>query len=107
MYEHGTVVVASDPFGNTPKRPYIVCSDETHPFAGEQYVALGITTKAYEDSIPLSGTFVAGSLTRESFLSPWAIVSILERHIDRAVARIAEGTVTEALQRTAGYVGLR
>ncbi|TKR25438.1 hypothetical protein [Natronomonas salsuginis] len=107
MYERGTVVVASDPFGNTPKRPYLVCSDETHPFAGEQYIVLGITTKAYADSIPLSGAFVAGSLAHESFLSPWAIVSILEKHVDRAVARIAEDTITEALQRAAGYVGVR
>jgi len=47
----GTVVVAADPFGHTPRRPYLLVSDDGHPFAGEQYIALGITTKEYEDNL--------------------------------------------------------
>jgi len=45
MYRRGTVVVASDPFGNTPRRPYLIVSDESHPFTGEQYIGAGISTK--------------------------------------------------------------
>ncbi|WP_235007126.1 hypothetical protein [Haloarcula mannanilytica] len=62
MHRRGTVVVASDPFGNTPRRPYLVISDETHPFAGEQYIALGISTKEYDESISLADSFVEGRL---------------------------------------------
>ena len=90
MYDRGSVVVASDPFGNTPRRPYLVLSNKTHPFAGEQYIAIGITTKEYDESIPLAGTFLEGGLNHESFLSPWAVVSLLDSHTERTVARVTE-----------------
>jgi hypothetical protein len=78
MYDRGSVVVAHDPYGNTPRRPYLVLSDDTHPFAGRQYIAVGITTKEYEPSLPLEGNFLTGELTERSFVSPWAVVSLRE-----------------------------
>jgi hypothetical protein len=53
MFRRGSIVVASDPYGHTPRRPYLILSDEAHPFAGEQYIAAGITTKEYLPSISL------------------------------------------------------
>jgi hypothetical protein len=66
-----------DPFGNTPRRPYLILSDQSHPFAGSQYIAVGITTTEYDESIPLADSFVRGSLDRESLVSPGAVVSLL------------------------------
>ncbi len=43
MLKRGSVVVAADPYGNTSRRPYLIVSDESHPFAGEQYIAAGIS----------------------------------------------------------------
>ena len=34
MYERGVIVVAADPFGTTLRRPYLIVSDDSHPFAG-------------------------------------------------------------------------
>ncbi|SFS67914.1 hypothetical protein [Halostagnicola kamekurae] len=62
MHDRGVIVVASDPYGNTPRRPYLLVSDETHPFAGRQYIALGITTSEYADTRSLEGAFEAGTL---------------------------------------------
>jgi len=105
MYERGAVVVATDPYGNTPRRPYLVLSDETHPFAGSQYIAVGITTKEYAPSLPLDGAFVRGTLREPSFVSPWAVVSLRAADIDRAVAMV-EQTITEtAAKRMAGFAG--
>jgi hypothetical protein len=88
MYDRETVVVASDPSDNTLCRPSLLVSDGTHPFAGEQYIVAGISTKKYDDSVPLAASFIAGELARESFVSPWAVVSILESDIGRAVAKV-------------------
>jgi len=107
MYRRGAIVVASDPFGNTPRRPYLVVSDETHPFAGEQYIALGISTKEYDKSVPLAGAFVAGTLNQESFVAPWAVVSLRETNIERAVARISKPTVETAVRRMVAFAGYR
>lgn len=44
-YERGDVVEASDPFtdANT-SRPFLVLRTVDHPFHGEQYVAVTLTT---------------------------------------------------------------
>jgi len=106
MLRRGSIVVASDPYGHTPRRPYLILSDEAHLFAGEQYIAAGITTKEYSPSISLEGRFVEGGLSEQSFVSPWAVVSLREADIERAVA-IADQTVTrtvaEQMVRFVGY----
>ena len=106
-YERGSVVVAADPFGNAPRRPYLILSDETHPFPGRQYIAVGITTKEYSESIPLADAFVDGELTRESFVSPWAVVSLRDSQIERAVAKISEPITHKAKQQMAAFAGNR
>lgn len=108
MYPRGTVVVAADPYGNTPRRPYLVVSDDTHPFAEEQYIAVGITTKEYAPSLPLDDAFDEGGLTESSFVSPWAVVSLRAVDIERAVAtveRTVTDTVAERLSEFVSYHG--
>jgi len=104
-YGRGYVVVAADPFGDTPRRPYVIVSDDTHPFAGRQYIALGISTKQYSESIPLADAFVEGELNRESFVSPWAVVSLRVSYIDRAVAQVSTKLTDKATRQMAAYTG--
>jgi len=106
MYHRGSVIVATDPFGETPRRPYLILSDETHPFAGKQYIAAGISTVSYPESLSLKGEFTEGKLTRESFLAPWAIVSIRSEHIDRAVARVTDNITDRTAKRAIEFVGV-
>jgi mRNA interferase MazF len=104
MYDRGAVVVASDPFGNTPRRPYLIISGQDHPFAGQQYIALGITTKEYSEGLSLANTFETGTLNRESFVSPWAVVSLMDIDIDRAVARLTTEFVNSTVETMTEYV---
>lgn len=104
MYERGVIVVAADPFGHTPRRPYLIVSGSNHPFAGKQYIALGITTKEYPDSLALADAFEVGSLDRESFVSPWAVVSLMDGDIERAVARVTEEFTDTAVAQQTRYV---
>jgi hypothetical protein len=39
-YERGAIVVATDPFGGNNERPYLVISNESHPFRDEELLAL-------------------------------------------------------------------
>lgn len=105
MLRRGSVVVAVDPYGHTPRRPYLILSDETHPFAGEQYIAAGITTKEYSPSISLVGRFVEGGLSERSFVSPWAVVSLREADIERAVAIVDRTVTSSAAKQVARFVG--
>ena len=80
---------------------------DSHPFAGRQYIALGISTQEYSESITLAGEFVEGELTRDSFVSPWAVVSLRTTHIDRAVAQVSTEFADEATKQMAAYAGYR
>ena len=104
MHERGVVVVATDPFGNTPRRPDLLINDDTHPFAGNQYIALGITTKEYAESVPLTGAFETGTLNRDSFVSPWAVVSLQDSDVDRAVARVTTELIETVTDQTMRYI---
>lgn len=106
MHNRGVIVVTSDPYGNTPRRPYLLVSDETHPFAGRQYIALGITTSEYAAARSLEGAFEVGTLERESFVSPWAVVSLRDRDIDRAVARVSDDFIHSVIDDLITYISL-
>ncbi|WP_420871417.1 hypothetical protein [Halomicrobium salinisoli] len=74
----GDVVRSADPFkmGQDRQRPWLVVNNESHPFGGEQHVAVAVSTKEYDDSLPLSeAVWEAGGVPRESFVSPWAVHS--------------------------------
>nr|WP_244509957.1 hypothetical protein [Halogranum gelatinilyticum] len=51
-------------------------SNDTHPFDGEQYIAVAISTKEYSDSIALADErWGVGGVPLQSFVSPWAVHS--------------------------------
>jgi len=105
IFQRGSIVITSNPYGHTPRRLYLILSDEMHPFAGEQYVATGVTTKEYPPSISLEGRLAEGGLSERSFVSPWAVVSLREADLERAVA-IVDQTVTRiAAEQLARFVG--
>lgn len=73
--EGGDVVRSQDPFklGTGHQRPWLIVSNETHPFSGEQYVAVAVSTKEYERSLELGpGVWEVGGVPQESYASPWA-----------------------------------
>lgn len=92
--ECGDVVRSLDPFklGEDNQRPWLVINDDTHPFAGEQTIAVAISTRAYDDSLALSeAVWETGGVPRESYVSPWAV------HSPRTEDFVAwQGRVTDA-----------
>jgi hypothetical protein len=54
--ERGDIVRSSDPFklGEERQRPWLIINNDSHPFSDEQFVAVAVSTKAYDDSLALS-----------------------------------------------------
>ena len=76
--ERGDVVRSSDPFklGADKQRPWLVVNNDTHPFSGEQHIAIAISTKEYDDSIALpEAVWKRGGVPQQSYVSPWAVHS--------------------------------
>src|SRR5699024_8453552 len=93
----GTVVTATDPFGDTPIRPFVLVSDATtgHPFPDNECVGIVVTTTQRERAIPISAAFDEGGLPRESFASPWNPVTLKEEMISDGFGRITTETVDQ------------
>ena len=76
--EQGDVVRSVDPFklGDDRQRPWLIVNNDSHPFGGEQFIAVAISTKEYGESIPLEPVvWTVGGVPQESFVSPWAVHS--------------------------------
>jgi len=74
-YPQSAIVITEDPFGNTPKRPYLIISNDHVPFYGQEYIAVVITTTARTEAIELTtNRFETGRLPRTSYVSPWSVL---------------------------------
>lgn len=76
--ERGDVIRSSDPFklGEERQRPWLIINNASHPFSDEQFVAVAISTKEYEESIALNEeVWETGGVPTESFVSSWALHS--------------------------------
>lgn len=104
-YSQGAVVVAEDPFGNAPKRPYLLISNDQHPFSGEESLAAAITTSARSEALELTARrFERGRLDRTSYVSPWAIVTLKQWMITKQPAEVTSKTVSEVRERLMTYL---
>ena len=104
-YPQGAVVLAEDPFGNTAMRPYLIYSNSQVPFHGEEYLAAIITTTAREEAIELTDErFEAGRLPRQSYISPWAILTLKAWMITKQPARVTTDTVDDVRDAVDGYL---
>lgn len=104
-YPQGAVVLADDPFGNAQQRPYLCCSNSQVPFHGEEYLAAMITTTARDEAIELTADrFAAGRLPRQSYISPWAILTLKEWMITKQPALVTTDTVDDVRNAVDGYL---
>ncbi len=72
-YSQGAIVIVDDPFGNSPKRPYLILSNDQVPFHGQEYVAAVITTTARTEAVELTANRLErGRLPWTSYVSPWS-----------------------------------
>jgi len=105
--ERGDVVRSADPFkfGTDRQRPWLVVNNSTHPFAEEQHVAVAISTKEYDDSLPLpKDSWEVGGVPRESFVSPWAIHSPRSEDLVAWQGRVTDGFVDEVVSTIETYL---
>lgn len=103
-YERGDVVWADDPFKDDPDagRPFLVVSNERHPFADEQMTVVALTTTPREEAMLLTDEVVSvGGLPEDSYVSPWLPFTRNYREIDRRLAHVepkfVDGIIDELL----------
>ena len=76
-YTQGDIVIADDPFGSNPERPYLLISNNNTPFHGEEYIAAVITSTARDAAVELTENRIRrGQLPQTSYISPWSIPTL-------------------------------
>jgi len=104
-YSQGAIVIAEDPFGNNPKRPYLILSNDHVPFHGQEYVTAVITTTARTKAVELTNNrFEHGRLPRASYVSPWAVLTLKDWMITKQPAEATDATVDAVRQKLETYL---
>lgn len=101
------IVYGADLFkGDEYVRLWLVVSNDSHPFHGEQYVVLALTTKTWNDNtIPIDGAaWAEGGTPQSSSIVPWSVETIEHSDIEHWQGTLAEPTVDEAVTALIGYV---
>ncbi len=106
--ERGHVVLAPDPFGadDDDTRPWVVVNNEHHPFDGQQYVVMGLTTRTwYDERIPLADEdYVHRSAPHESAIVPHAVASVNPRLMTDYVCRVRSSPLDRAVEALIRYL---
>lgn len=110
-YDRGDVVFGADPFANGKNaRPWLIVSDETHPFYGEQYVALTLTSKSwYEEGLELCDEdWIRGGMPADSKVVTWGLSSLDHEDFDhdRWLGTLKSAVVDSCVERAVSYMGL-
>ncbi|QGX94839.1 hypothetical protein EI982_08565 [Haloplanus rallus] len=104
-YAQGAIVIADGPFGNNPKRPYLILSNDHVPFHGHEYVAAVITTTARTEAVELTANRLErGRLPRTSYVSPWSVLTLKHWMITKQPAEATDATVDEVRQELDTYL---
>ncbi len=106
-YERGDVVWHPAPFRDGG-RPYVVLSDDDHPFYGEEYVVVGVTTTERERAVALtSGTWAEGGAPKPSWASPWDVLTVKDATISDRLGWLTRETTDEIATAVARLIGVK
>jgi hypothetical protein len=79
-------------------RPFLVVSTDAHPFHGEEYVGLAVTTSAQDRAVPIEAAdWELGELPKESYLKPWNPVVLKDEDTEGVAGVLAESLVGDAV----------
>ena len=104
----GHVVLAPDPFKSDrdATRPWVVVNTDAHPFDGEQYVVMGLTTQTwYDDRIPLAADdYRHRAAPKTSAIIPHAVASLNPSLMTDYVCRIRDKPLNRAVDTLVPYL---
>lgn len=81
-------------------------SGAAHPFHGEEYIGVAITTTDLEPAIPIDDdAWMRGGLPKESFIKPWQPILLKHDDITDAFGVLQPTVVERAASRLASVIG--
>lgn len=106
MVDRGDVRWGPAPQKSSPAyRPWLVVSDDGHPFADEECIVVALTTTDHDEGIavPAECWDVGGSDVR-SYASPWYVTTVKTATFDRLQGRLDPALVSRIAESLHAYV---
>lgn len=104
-YPRGAVVVGPDLVGPRNRRPYVLVSTEDHPFYGEEYTAVPVTSTSRKAAIELTDRrFLEGGLPKRSFAVPWNLVTLKHTVLSVHAGTLSEVTIESIVDEIVRYL---
>jgi mRNA interferase MazF len=88
-------------------RPFLVVSTDVHPFHGEEYIGLPITTTELSEAIPIAeADWDLGTLPEQSYVKPWNPAVLKAEEIQSVAGALHRRRVDQAADTLASICGL-
>lgn len=107
-FQRGDVVWHPAPFKRPPReRPFLILSDDSHPFQGSEYAVVGLTRTGRQRAIELTpSSWAAGAPDGESYASPWYVFTIKHADVVRPKGALRREATTDVATAVARMVGV-
>lgn len=105
-YARGDVVWHPAPFRDGG-RPYIILSDDQHPFYGEEYMVAGVTTTQRDRAIELTPEkWADGGAPKRNWASPWYILTLKHATITDRLGQLTPTATDRIAQEITQLIGV-
>lgn len=108
----GDVVWHEAPFknprsdGSQPDRPWLIISNDDHPFHGDEYIVLGMTTNPRSQGVRVQNAdWRSGGTPKTSFVSPWFAMTLKHADIEYRIGAIEHSLVNRAVDDLSSRLG--
>lgn len=110
-FHRGEVVWGFDSFKETdanepvPERPFLVLSNDKHPFAYRQFAGVALSTTPRDHAYTLAPEdWYVGGLPDRSYVYPWLLITRDHADIARVYGRLQPEVVDEILDGVVEYL---
>lgn len=101
----GDVVIGPDFIGGNKRRPFVVISNDNHPFSEEECLVVLVTTTEREEGVALDEErFESGKLPKESYASPWTVTTLKTDVVQKKVGELEPATVEKISEQVTTYI---
>lgn len=107
-FQRADVVKHPAPFKNPPNHRYfLVLSDDSHPFHGEEYAVVALTSKQRPEAVEITDDdWRFGGPPGESYASPWYVFTIKHADISTAQGSVTDSMADSVADEARSYLGL-
>lgn len=91
--------------GGGAYRPWLIVSQDSHPFIDEECIGIGLTTTSHREGLEIEpDEWLRGEMSKKSYASPWYCTTLKHGHLDRKQGVLEADLVSKIGRELVKYV---